>query len=267
VITLKSAEELALMRQASQIVADVLAHVVGAARPGVSTLELDRLAEELTLKAGARPAFKGYRPHDVEYRHSLCVSINDEIVHGIPKAGRKLKTGDIVGLDFGVSYRGFFGDAARTIAIGHVSPEAQRLMQVTRAALYAGIDQARAGNRISDIARAVQRTAESAGFSVVTEFAGHGIGRRLHEDPQVPNYFRAGMHNPRLQEGMVLAIEPMVNQGTPHLEILDDGWTAVTADGKLSAHFEHSVAITAGGPEILTELNQRWSNRETELTG
>ena len=256
-ITLKSTAELALMRKASQIVADVLTRVVDAARPGVSTLELDRLAEELTRQAGARPAFKGYRPYNVEYRHSLCVSINDEIVHGIPKAGRKLKAGDIVGLDFGVSYQGFFGDAARTIAIGHVSTEAQRLMQVTRAALYAGIDQARPGNRISDIARAVQRTAESAGFSVVTEFAGHGIGRRLHEDPQVPNYFRAGMPNPRLQEGMVLAIEPMVNQGTPHLEILDDGWTAVTADGKLSAHFEHSIAITAGGPEILTELNQR----------
>ncbi len=256
-ITLKNAEELALMRKANQIVAEVLVRLVAAAKPGVSTLELDRIAEEMTRQAGARPAFKGYRPHDVEYRHSLCVSINEEIVHGIPKAGRKLKSGDIVGLDFGVSYQGFFGDAARTIAVGHVSSEAQRLMRVTRDALYAGIEQARAGNRISDIARAVQRTAESAGFSVVTEFAGHGIGRRLHEDPQVPNYFRAGMPNPRLQEGMVLAIEPMVNQGTPHLEILDDGWTAVTADRKLSAHFEHSIAITAAGPEILSELDSR----------
>ncbi|MGH7880547.1 MAG: type I methionyl aminopeptidase, partial [Candidatus Binataceae bacterium] len=176
------------------------------------------------------------------------------IVHGIPRAGRKLKSGDIVGLDFGVSYEGFFGDAARTIAIGPVSSEAERLMKVTREALYAGIEQARMGNRISDIARAVQRTAEGAGFSVVTEFAGHGIGRKLHEEPQVPNYFRPGMPNPRLQEGMVLAIEPMVNQGTPHLEILDDGWTAVTADGKLSAHFEHSIAITAAGPEILSQV-------------
>jgi methionyl aminopeptidase len=255
VITIKNADELALMRKASRIVAEILIELVAAAKPGVSTLELDRLAEELTRKKGARPAFKGYKPHDVEYRHSLCVSINEEIVHGIPRAGRKLKSGDIVGLDFGVSYEGFFGDAARTVAIGQVSSEAARLMQVTRAALYAGIEQARLGNRISDIGRAVQQTAEAAGFSVVTEFAGHGIGRKLHEDPQVPNYFRAGMPNPRLQEGMVLAIEPMVNQGTPHLEILDDGWTAVTADRKLSAHFEHSIAITATGPEILSQVS------------
>jgi len=252
VITLKNAEELALMRTASRIVAEVLVQLAAAAKPGVSTLELDRLAEELTRSKGARPAFKGYKPHTVEYRHSLCVSINDEIVHGIPRAGRKLKSGDIVGLDFGVSYEGFFGDAARTIAIGPVSSEAERLMRVTREALYAGIEQARAGNRISDIARAVQQTAEEAGFSVVTEFAGHGIGRKLHEEPQVPNYFRVGMPNPRLQEGMVLAIEPMVNQGTPHVEILDDGWTAVTADGRLSAHFEHSIAVTDDGPEVLT---------------
>jgi methionyl aminopeptidase len=254
VITLKNADELALMRKASRIVAEVLIELVAAAKPGVSTLELDRLAEELTRKKGARPAFKGYKPHSVEYRHSLCVSINEEIVHGIPRAGRKLKAGDIVGLDFGVSYEGFYGDAARTVAIGAVSEEAARLMKVTREALYAGIEQARPGNRIGDIARAVQHTAEAAGFSVVTEFAGHGIGRKLHEDPQVPNYFLAGMPNPRLQEGMVLAIEPMVNQGTPELEILEDGWTAVTADGKLSAHFEHSIAITAAGPEILSQI-------------
>ncbi len=254
-ITLKSPEEIAVMRTASRIVAEVLAEVAMAARPGVATLELDRLAEALTIKKGARPAFKGYRPHDVEYRHSLCVSINEEIVHGIPKAGRRLKPGDIVGLDFGVVYQGYYGDAARTVAIGKVSAEAERLMRVTRDALYAGIEQARVGNRIGDIARAVQRLAEDAGFSVVTDFAGHGIGRKLHEDPQVPNYFRAGMPNPRLQEGMVLAIEPMINEGAAELEILDDGWTAVTADGKLSAHFEHSIAITAGGPEILSEFN------------
>jgi methionyl aminopeptidase len=253
-ITIKSREEIALMRRASQIVAEVLDLLVAAAKPGATTLELDRLAEQGTLKRGARPAFKGYKPHDVEYRHSLCVSVNEEIVHGIPKAGRRLKTGDIVGLDFGVVYQGYFGDAARTIAIGRVSASAERLMKATREALYAGIEQARVGNRISDIALAVQHTAEAAGFSVVTDFAGHGIGRRLHEDPQVPNYFRPGMPNPRLQEGMVLAIEPMVNEGTAELEILDDGWTAVTADGKLSAHFEHSIAITASGPEILSEL-------------
>jgi methionyl aminopeptidase len=254
VITLKSAEEISLMRKASQIVAEVLVELAAAVKAGVSTLELDRMAEELTLKKGARPAFKGYQPHDVMYRHSLCVSINDEIVHGIPKAGRRLKAGDIVGLDFGVVYQGFYGDAARTVAVGRVSERAEKLMKVTRAALYAGIEQARVGNRIGDIARAVQRTAEEAGFSVVTDFAGHGIGRKLHEDPQVPNYFRTGMPNPRLQEGMVLAIEPMINEGTAELEILDDGWTAVTADGKLSAHFEHSIAITAAGPDILSEL-------------
>jgi len=255
VITIKGPKELALMRKASRIVAEILEQLVKAAKPGVSTLELDRLAEELTLKKDARPAFKGYKPGDVEYRHSLCVSINSEIVHGIPKAARRLKPGDIVGLDFGVVYQGFYGDAATTVAIGKVSACAERLMKVTREALYAGIAEARVGNRIGDIARAVQSTAEAAGFSVVTVFAGHGIGRKLHEDPQVPNYFIPGMPNPRLQEGMVLAIEPMINEGTADLEILDDGWTAVTADGKLSAHFEHSIAITASGPEILSELD------------
>ena len=254
-ITLKGPTEIALMRRANRIVAEILVELIAAARLGVSTLELDRLAEELTLRKGARPAFKGYRPQAVEYRHSLCVSINNEIVHGIPSAKRRLKDGDIVGLDFGVCYQGYFGDAARTIAIGNVSEGARRLMRVTREALYAGIEQARVGNRISDIGRAVQHTAESAGYSVVTDFAGHGIGRKLHEEPQVPNYFRSGMANPRLQDGMVLAIEPMINEGVAELEILDDGWTAVTADGKLSAHFEHSIAITAAGPEILSELN------------
>jgi len=255
VITLKRPNEIALMRRANQIVAEILDALVAVAKPGVTSLDLDRLAEDLTLKKGARPAFKGYKPHAVEYRHSLCVSINNEIVHGIPSAKRRLKEGDIVGLDFGVCYQGYFGDAARTIAIGNVSDSARRLMKVTRDALYAAIEQARIGNRISDIGRAVQHTAESAGYSVVTDFAGHGIGRKLHEEPQVPNYFRPGMPNPRLQEGMVLAIEPMINEGVAELEILDDGWTAVTADGKLSAHFEHSIAITAAGPEILSELN------------
>jgi methionyl aminopeptidase len=255
VITLKRPDEIALMRRANQIVAEILDHLVTVAKPGVSSLELDQVAEELTFTKGARPAFKGYKPHAVEYRHSLCVSINSEIVHGIPSARRRLKEGDIVGLDFGVCYQGYFGDAARTVAIGNVSEGARRLMRITRAALYAGIEQARAGNRISDIGRAVQTVAEDAGYSVVTEFAGHGIGRKLHEEPQVPNYFRPGMPNPRLQEGMVLAIEPMINEGAAELEILADGWTAVTADGRLSAHFEHSVAITPAGPEILSELN------------
>ncbi len=253
-ITIKTAEEIAIMRQASRIVAEVLDELVAAVRPGLATDELDRIAETLTLKKGARPAFKGYKPGDVVYPKSLCVSINNEIVHGIP-SGRRLKSGDIVGLDFGVVYKGFYGDAARTVPVGEVPESTMRLLRVTREALYAGIAQARVGNRISDISRAVQNVAEGAGFSVVTEFAGHGIGRRLHEDPQVPNYFRRGMPDPRLQEGMVLAIEPMVNEGTPDLEILSDGWTAVTADGKLSAHFEHSIAVTSNGPVILSELS------------
>ncbi len=212
-ILLKSPQELAIMRQANRIVAEVLDELCAAVRPGVTTDELDRMAEDLTHKKGARPAFKGYRPRNVAYPKSLCVSVNEEIVHGIPSR-RKLKVGDIVGLDFGVVYQGFFGDSARTVAVGEASELAERLMTVTREALYAAIEQARAGNRISDIALAVEEAAGSAGFSVVQEFAGHGIGRALHEDPQVPNYFRRGMANPRLQPGMVLAIEPMVNQGT-----------------------------------------------------
>jgi methionyl aminopeptidase len=252
-ITIKTSAELEVMRRASQIVAEVLDELVAEVRPGISTDELDRIAESMTLKKGARPAFKGYKPGAVVYPKSLCVAINEEIVHGIP-SGRRLKSGDIVGLDYGVVYQGFFGDAARTVPVGEVPETTMRLLRVTREALYAGIAQAKVGNRISDISRAVQEVAETAGYSVVTEFAGHGIGRRLHEDPQVPNYFRRGMPNPRLQEGMALAIEPMVNEGTPDLEILSDGWTAVTADGKLSAHFEHSIAITSNGPVILSEL-------------
>ncbi len=253
-ITIKTPDELAIMRRASQIVAEILDELVAAVRPGITTDDLDRIAEDLTLKKGARPAFKGYKPGEVVYPKSLCVSINEEIVHGIP-SGRKLRAGDIVGLDFGVVYQGFFGDAARTVPVGEVPESTRRLLRVTREALYAGIAQACVGNRVSDISRAVQEVAEKAGYSIVTEFAGHGIGRRLHEDPQVPNYFRLWMPNPRLQEGMALAIEPMVNEGTPDLEILSDGWTAVTADGKLSAHFEHSVAVTSNGPIILSELD------------
>lgn len=251
-ILLKSREEIALIRKASMIVAEILEELAAAVKPGITTEELDRLAEELTYRKGARPAFKGYKPIDVAYPKTLCVSVNEEIVHGIPSA-RRLKSGDIVGLDFGVVYKGYYGDAARTVAVGKIAPQAERLLRITREALYAGIERAQVGNRISDIAGAVQRTAEDAGFSVVTDFAGHGIGRSLHEDPQVPNYVRSGMPNPRLQEGMALAIEPMINEGVPELRILRDGWTAVTADGKLSAHFEHSIAITARGPEILSE--------------
>jgi methionyl aminopeptidase len=252
-ILLKSPEEIAVMRQANLIVAEILEQLVAAVRPGLTTDELDKMAERLTYEKGAKPAFKGYKPGDVVYPKSLCVSVNEEIVHGIP-SGRKLRSGDIVGLDFGVVYNGFYGDSARTVPVGEIPESTRRLLRVTREALYAGIAKAMIGNRISDIAIAVQETAEGAGFSVVTDFAGHGIGRRLHEDPQVPNYFRRGMPNPRLVEGMAIAIEPMVNEGTPELEILRDGWTAVTADGKLSAHFEHSIAITSNGPLILSEL-------------
>jgi methionyl aminopeptidase len=253
VILLKNQDEICLMRRANQIVAEILEAVAAIVRPGISTNELDSLAEELIYKKGAQPAFKGYAPRGVAYPKVLCVSVNDEIVHGIP-SGRKLKAGDIVGLDFGVVYQGFYGDSARTVAVGKIPERVEKLLKTTREALYAGIEQARPGKRISDIASAVQAVAERAGFSVVEEFAGHGIGRSLHEDPQVPNYFRHGMPNPRLKEGMVLAIEPMVNEKGAELKILDDGWTAVTADGGLSAHFEHSVAITVDGPQILSEL-------------
>lgn len=254
-IHIKSPQELDIMRRASRIVAEILDEVCALVKPGVTTDQLDALAEELTRAKGARPAFKGYKPGAVVFPKSLCVAINEEIVHGIPSA-RRLKAGDIVGLDFGVEYQGYFGDSARTLAVGDVPERVVRLLQVTREALYAGIEQARAGNRIGDISRAVQDVAERAGYSVVRDFAGHGIGRSLHEEPQVPNYFRPGMPNPRLREGMVLAIEPMVNEGGPGLRIKSDGWTAVTADGRLSAHFEHSVAITSNGPEVLTELSR-----------
>jgi methionyl aminopeptidase len=254
-IHIKSPPEIEIMRRASRIVAEILEEVCAAVRPGVSTDELDKLAEQLIYKNGSMPAFKGYKPAGVAYPKCLCVSINEEIVHGIP-SGRKLKAGDIVGLDFGVEYQGYFGDSARTVEVGEVAASTRRLLKVTRDALYAGIEQCRAGKRLGDISRAVQQVAEGAGYSVVRDFAGHGIGRRLHEDPQVPNYFAPGMPNPRLREGMVLAIEPMVNEGSPELRIKSDGWTAITADGKLSAHFEHSIAITSNGPEILTECSR-----------
>ena len=220
-------------------------------RAGVSTAELDALAEELTRKRGARPAFKGYAVGGRVFPASICISINDEVVHGIPSARRVLQAGDIVGLDFGVCHQGYFGDAAMTVAVGRATPAAERLMTVTEAALAAGIGAMRAGAHVADISAAIQDTAEGAGYSVVREFVGHGIGRSLHEDPQVPNY-RTGARGVRLQEGLVLAIEPMVNAGRPEVYVKEDGWTAATRDGCLSAHFEHSVAVTANGPYILT---------------
>ena len=250
-ILLKSREEIERMRAASGIVAEILLAVREQVRPGVSTAELDSLAEELTHRRGARPAFKGYTVAGRAFPASICISINDEVVHGIPSAKRVLREGDIVGLDFGVCREGYFGDAAMTVPVGRVAPDASRLMDVTERSLRAGIDAIAPGGHVADISSAIQDVAEHAGFSLVREFVGHGIGRSLHEDPQVPNY-RTGARGVRLQEGLVLAIEPMVNMGSPEVYVKDDGWTAATRDGKLSAHFEHSVAVTADGPYILS---------------
>jgi methionyl aminopeptidase len=252
VISLKSPREIDIMRRANVIVAEVLHALKDKVAPGVTTLELDALAEDLTLGKKAVPAFKGYSVAGRIFPRCLCVSINEEIVHGIP-SHRALREGDIVGLDYGVIFEGFYGDSAVTVGIGKVSEEAKRLMEVTERALYRGIDQLYAGRRLGDLGFAVQQTAESAGYSVVRAFVGHGIGKKLHEEPPVPNYGEPdrGM---RLKEGMVLAIEPMVNAGGHEVEIKEDGWTAVTKDGSLAAHFEHSVAITKEGPFILSRL-------------
>jgi methionyl aminopeptidase len=251
VILLKSREQIERMRRASAIVAEILAEVRSRVRPGVTTADLDAVAEELTWKKGARPAFKGYTVAGRTFPASICISINDEVVHGIPSERRVLKTGDIVGLDFGVACEGYYGDAAMTVPVGLVSAEATHLMDATARALSAGIDAIRPGQHVSDISAAIQDVAEGAGYSVVREFVGHGIGERLHEDPQVPNY-RTGARGVRLQEGLVLAIEPMINAGRPEIYVKDDGWTAATRDGRLSAHFEHSVAVTPDGPYILS---------------
>jgi methionyl aminopeptidase len=251
-ILLKSPDEIERMRRSSGIVAEILAEVASRVRPGVTTSELDTLAEELTRKKGAKPAFKGYVVGGRTFPASICISVNDEVVHGIPSRDRVLRDGDLVGLDFGVCCDGYFGDAARTVSVGRTSPEAQRLMDVTAAALAAGIEAIRPGAHIADISGAIQDVAEGAGFSLVREFVGHGIGRSLHEDPQVPNY-RTGTRGVKLSEGLVLAIEPMVNAGGPEVYVKDDGWTAATRDGRLSAHFEHSVAVTANGPYILSQ--------------
>ena len=235
------------MHRAGLIVWEVLNELRTMVEPGISTLELDKVAERRTAEHKARPAFKGYRG----YPASLCASINQEVVHGIPSGARKLREGDIISLDFGVELDGYFGDAAVTVPVGKVKPELETLLRVTRESLDHGIEQARVGNRLSDIGSAVQKWVERHGFSVVREFVGHGIGTKMHEEPNVLNYGEPG-HGPRLQEGMVLALEPMVNMGDPGVRVLADEWTAVTTDGKPSAHFEHTVAITANGPRILT---------------
>ena len=246
-MTVKSWGELQTMARACRIVVDALDALEAAALPGVTTREMDRIAREHIERAGARPAFLGYR----DYPATLCISVNEEVVHGIP-GPRKLREGDIVGLDLGCILDGFFGDAARTVAVGEVSGEARRLMQATREALSAGIDVCRPGKRVGDIGHAVQTHAEGYGYSVVRDFVGHGIGTSLHEEPQVPNYGPPGRRE-RLVPGMCLAIEPMVNVGRSEVEVLSDGWTAVTKDRSLSAHFELSVAVTSLGPWILSE--------------
>jgi methionyl aminopeptidase len=246
-VQLKTPDELARIREACLVVHAVLDVLEAAARPGVTTLELDQLAADRTRALGATPAFLGYHG----YPASLCISVNEEVVHGIPSPRRVLREGDVVGLDYGVVLDGFFGDAARTVPVGRVSPQALRLLDATREALQAGIAAARPGGRVGDIGAAVEAFVARKGYAVVREFVGHGIGRRLHEPPQVPNYGRAGSGE-RLVPGLVLAIEPMVNAGGAEVRVLDDGWTAVTADGSLSAHFEHTVAVTENGPEILT---------------
>ncbi len=250
-IVCKGKAELQKMREANLIVARVLRHLGTLVRPGVTTKELDTVAEKMILEAGGQPAFKGYRG----FPASVCTSVNDEIVHGIPREDRLLNEGDILALDVGVFYEGFFGDAAWTYAVEGISDELNKLLRVTEEALYLGIEQVRVGNRVSDISSAVQKHVEANGFSVVREFVGHGIGRALHEEPQVPNFGEPG-RGPRLMEGMVLAIEPMVNSKGAEVRILEDNWTAVTVDGGFSAHFEHSVAVTQNGPWILSELPQ-----------
>jgi methionyl aminopeptidase len=248
VIVCKSPAEIGRMRAANMLVADVLAELAASVAPGVTTGELDVIAERLVRAGGAEPAFKGYRG----YPCTLCASINEQVVHGIPSA-RKLVEGDIVSLDMGVKLNGFYGDSAVTVPVGRVSPEVATLLRVTRESLEKGIAQVRLGSRISDIGHAIQQHVEAHGFSVVREFVGHGIGAALHEEPQIANYGEPG-RGPRLAEGMVLAIEPMVNMGRPAVKVLGDGWTAVTRDGSLSAHFEHTVAVTNNGPLVLTRL-------------
>jgi methionyl aminopeptidase len=250
-VILKSPEEIRKLRGNNLMVARILEALKKIIRPGVTTLELDRYCEELTLQKGAKPAFKGYKG----YPFALCTSVNEEVVHGMPSE-RRLKEGDIVSLDFGIYHQGLYGDAAVTVPVGEVADEAGRLMRVTEEALYRAIEKARAGNRLGDISAAVQNHVEAAGYAVVRDLVGHGIGRSLHEDPQVPNYGREG-RGIELRPGIVLAIEPMVNAGTHAVKVLQDGWTVVTADGELSAHFEHSVAITENEPFILSRIDGR----------
>jgi methionyl aminopeptidase len=246
-IIYKSAAEIDLMREAGQILAEALERLCGMAAPGVNLLDLDRDADRFIRSRGCVPGFKGYQG----YPNSLCTSVNDQVVHGIPQ-NRKLREGDILSLDCGLIYEGFWADAGLTVGVGAITPRAQRLIDVTRQALEIGIEQAQVGHRVSHISGAIQDHVEAAGFSVVRQYVGHGIGRNMHEDPQVPN-FRSSGPDPLLKPGMVLAIEPMVNAGQPDVALLGDGWTVVTVDHSLSAYFEHSVAVTSDGSEVLTK--------------
>ncbi len=246
-IVLKSPREIGLMRKGGEILADVMDFLPRTVEPGMTTLEIDEAVESFIVARGGVPAFKGYRG----FPATVCISINDEIVHGIPSPHRRVKEGDIVGLDLGCIVEGYYADCAFTLVIGDVPPTVQKLVDVTRESLELAIDQCWPGRRLSDISHAVQSHVESHGFSIVRAFVGHGIGRALHEEPQVPNFGEPG-RGPKLRAGMVLAIEPMVTMGTWEVRILDDGWTAVTRDGSLAAHFEHTIAITDDGPLVLT---------------
>ncbi|MEN6438731.1 MAG: type I methionyl aminopeptidase [Syntrophobacter sp.] len=248
-IILRSPAEIEKIRYACQTVSEILRKLSEHVKPGITTYDLNALSEEMARKKKATPAFMGYHG----YPYALCTSVNEQVVHGMPSKHCRLKDGDIISLDFGVVVSGYYGDAAVTLPVGQVSHEATSLCAVTEASLYEGIAQAIAGNRLSDISHAIQVYVEARGFSVVREFVGHGIGQHLHESPQIPNYGPPGK-GVRLKPGMVLAIEPMINSGGPDVEILEDQWTAVTLDRKLSAHFEHTVAITQNGPDILTRL-------------
>jgi methionyl aminopeptidase len=245
----KSANEIEKMRRPNQIVAEILNEIEAMIKPGVNTAELDRYAETIINKRGARPAFKGYR----DYPATLCTSVNEQVVHGIPSPKVLLKEGDIISIDIGAEYDGWFGDAAKTFAVGKIAVEDTRLLTVTSECLESAVKVMIEGNRLSDIGNAVQSHAESNGFGVVRDYVGHGIGRQMHEQPQVPNYGNPG-RGPYLRPGMVLAIEPMINMGTWETEVLEDGWTVVTADGKKSAHFEYTVAVTDNGPLVLSKV-------------
>ena len=247
-ITIKTDKELAYMKDAGQVVAGALEELSRAVKPGITTAELDRLAENFIIAKGARPAFKGL----YGFPSTICASLNEEVVHGIPSL-RVLLNGDIISIDIGAEINGYFGDSAVTLPVGEIDDQTKQLLKVTEESLYCGIAEAVEGNRLSDISHAIQKNVESHGFSVVRDYVGHGIGSKMHEEPQIPNFGRSG-RGPRLKAGMTLAIEPMVNMGTHEVHTLPDNWTVVTNDKKKSAHFEHTIAVTYGKPEILTGL-------------